>query len=112
MCTAITLQSQQMENFFGRTMDFSYDIEPKLYVMPQNYLWGNVLNGNHFYNRYSFMGIGQETDGMLGFFDGVNEKGFAAAALYFAGYARFDSQIKEGGKEPVASLDFLHYMLG
>ncbi|TQI69051.1 choloylglycine hydrolase family protein [Clostridium sp. KNHs216] len=112
MCTAITLQSQQMENFFGRTMDFSYDIEPKLYVMPQNYLWGNVLNGNHFYNRYSFMGIGQETDGMLGFFDGVNEKGFAAAALYFAGYAQFDSQIKEGGKEPVASLDFLHYMLG
>ncbi|HBI05138.1 MAG TPA: penicillin amidase, partial [Paenibacillaceae bacterium] len=34
MCTAITLQSIQGENFFGRTMDFSHPIEPGLYIMP------------------------------------------------------------------------------
>ncbi|BAE85368.1 choloylglycine hydrolase [Desulfitobacterium hafniense] len=112
MCTAITLQSQQMENFFGRTMDFSYWIEPQLYVVPKNYVWTNILNNHRFYNYYSFIGIGQESDGALGFFDGVNEKGFAAAALYFADYAQYAMPMIHLGKKPVASLDFLHYILG
>lgn len=110
MCTAITLQSIERENFFGRTMDFSYPIEPGLYVIPQNYEWHSHLTTKKYIDRYSFICIGQETDGILGFFDGVNERGFAAAALYFAGYAYYDLPVKD--KEPIASLDFLHYILG
>lgn len=110
MCTAITLQSIQRENFFGRTMDFSYPIEPGLYVIPKNYEWYSLITMKKCIDRYSFIGIGQETDGMLGFFDGVNERGFAAAVLYFPGYAYYDLPIKS--KEPIASLDFLHYILG
>lgn len=112
MCTAITLRSKQMENFFGRTMDFSYPIESQLYVVPKNYVWNNILNMHKFCDYYSFIGIGQEADGLLGFFDGVNEKGFAAAALYFAGYAKYNIPAKNTKKEPVAALDFLHYILG
>ena len=109
MCTAVTFQSGQMENYFGRTMDFSFCIEPSIYIINQNYGWNSA--GKQISDRYSFIGIGQESEGMLAFFDGVNEKGFAAAALYFAGYAKFDAQT-ESGKEPVASTDFLHYILG
>lgn len=112
MCTAITLQSKQKENFFGRTMDFSYPIEPQLYIVPKNYVWNNALNMNEICDSYSFIGIGQETDGILGFFDGVNERGFAAAALYFAGYAKYDTQLKHTEREPIAALDFLHFILG
>lgn len=112
MCTAITLQSGQMEVFFGRTMDFSHDIEPQLYIIPRNYVWNNILNKQKFHDHYSFIGIGQESDELLGFFDGVNEKGFAAAALYFADYAKYNMHIKHMEKEPVSSLDFLHYILG
>jgi len=111
MCTAMTLQSKQFENFFGRTMDFSYDIDPELYVVSKYYVWKNVLNMRKSYNSYSFIGIGQESDGMLAFFDGVNEKGFAAAALYFAGYAKYQTQSDYTDKEPISSLDFLHYIL-
>ena len=111
MCTAITLQSKQLENFFGRTMDFSYNIDPELYIVPKYYAWNNVFNMNKFYNSYSFIGIGQETDGMLGFFDGVNEKGFAAATLYFAGYAKYNKLSNCINKVPISSLDFLHYIL-
>lgn len=110
MCTAITLQTREKENFFGRTMDFSYPIEPGLYVIPKNYEWNSLLTRKKYINYYSFIGIGQETDGMLGFFDGVNERGFAAAALYFEGYANYDLPVM--GKESIASLDFLHYILG
>lgn len=112
MCTAITLQSRQIETFFGRTMDFSYCIDPSLYAVPQNQIWYSVLNGKPFRDRYAFIGIGQESDGILGFFDGVNERGFAAAVLYFAGYAEYGSPENSPQKEPVASLDFLHYLLG
>lgn len=110
MCTTITLQSMQKENFFGRTMDFSYPIEPGLYVIPKNHQWDSLITTKKYMDHYSFISIGQETDGMLSFFDGVNERGFAAAVLYFEGYATYDLPIED--KEPIASLDFLHYILG
>ncbi|GAA0720195.1 choloylglycine hydrolase family protein [Clostridium malenominatum] len=110
MCTAITFQTMQEENFFGRTMDFSHPIEPGVYVIPKNYEWYSLATRKKYIDNYSFISIGQETDGMLGFFDGVNERGFAAAVLYFAGYAYYD--LPTSGKEQIASLDFLHYILG
>ncbi|GLC83184.1 choloylglycine hydrolase family protein [Lacrimispora brassicae] len=112
MCTAITLKSQQGETFFGRNMDFSYDIDPHLYIVPKNYQWDNVLNMEKICNTYRFIGIGQELDGILAFFDGVNEMGFAAATLYFAGYAKYDTMPDQESGEQIASFDFLHYMLG
>lgn len=35
MCTAITLQDAQGEWFMGRTMDFSYLLDPYLYAVPK-----------------------------------------------------------------------------
>lgn len=112
MCTAFTLRSRQGETFFGRNMDFSYDIQPHLYIIPKNYEWENSLNMEKIHDVYSFIGIGQELEGDLGFFDGVNEMGFAAAALYFAGYAQYDTWQASGDREQIASIDFLHYILG
>jgi choloylglycine hydrolase len=63
-------------------------------------------------NCYSFIGIGQALDGITGFFDGVNEEGFAAAALYFAGYAQYNKQFTHLSNQQIASFDFLHYILG
>jgi penicillin V acylase-like amidase (Ntn superfamily) len=110
MCTSITLQNNQGENFFGRTMDFSYDIEPGIFVIPRNYRWQSLVTPKTYVDRYSFISIGQELDGILAFFDGVNEKGFAAAVLFFAGYA--DYNLPTDNKEKIANLDFLHFMLG
>ncbi len=112
MCTAMTLQSQSKEIFFGRTMDFSHDIIPQLYIVPSSHVWYNSLNNTQIRNSYRFIGLGQELDGVFGLFDGVNEKGFAAAVLYFAGYAQYNTQSTHKGTEPIASIDFLHYILG
>ena len=112
MCTAMTLQSQSGELFFGRTMDFSHDIIPQLYTVPSSYVWTNSLNNSQIRDTYRFIGLGQELDGILGFFDGVNEKGFAAAVLYFAGYAQYETNLTQPGIQPIASIDFLHYLLG
>ncbi len=112
MCTAMTLHTQSHEIFFGRTMDFSHDIIPQLYIVPNSYVWHNTLNDNPIKDSYSFIGLGQELDGILGFFDGVNEKGFAAAVLYFAGYAHYSSPVTQKTAPTIASIDFLHYILG
>jgi penicillin V acylase-like amidase (Ntn superfamily) len=112
MCTAITLQSQAQELFFGRTLDFSYDIIPQLYIVPRSWVWRNNLNNHQLSDAYRFIGFGQELAGILGFFDGVNEKGFAAAALYFAGSAQYDPPSTRKVTEPIAAIDFLHYLLG
>ena len=44
MCTAIAVQTPQREVYFGRTMDFSYPLDPELYFIPKGYEWRNLLN--------------------------------------------------------------------
>lgn len=110
MCTAMTLRTLSGASCMGRTMDFSYALWPHVYFVPQNYRWETRVTDGLLPNPYSFIGIGQELDGVLGFFDGVNQHGFAAAALYFAGYAQYPTE----GSAPIslASYDFLRYILG
>lgn len=110
MCTAITFQSTEKENFLGRTMDFSYDIQPGVYVVSKNYRWYSLATMDKYVDLYSFICMGQRMNNLFGVFDGVNEKGFAAAALYFKDYAYYDLEVED--KMPIASLDFLHYILG
>lgn len=93
-------------------MDFSHDINPQLYVVPNSYVWYNSLNNRQMKDTYRFIGLGQELDGMFGLFDGVNEKGFVAAALYFAGYAQYDTGCTDKARQSISSIDFLHYILG
>lgn len=113
MCTAITLQSLPGSAYLGRNMDFSHLLQPHFYFVPANYRWTNAITHKEILNPYSFMGIGQELDGVLGFFDGINEHGFAAAALYFAGYAKYDdAAMRNASATQVASYDFLTYILG
>jgi len=66
MCTAMTLQSQSKEIFFGRTMDFSHDIIPPLYIVPSSHVWYNSLNNTQIRNSYRLIGLGQEVDGVFG----------------------------------------------
>ena len=90
MCTAIHVKTQFGNTFLGRTMDFSYPLDPELYVIPRGYEWTNILNTHTIKTNYTFMGIGQDI-APITFADGVNEMGFAIAVLYFPGYAVYDS---------------------
>lgn len=110
MCTAMSLINSNGENFFGRNMDFSHDILPHLFTVPRDYQWKSGTN-QAVKNKFSFIGIGQKLDNLLAFFDGVNEKGFAIAALYFAGHAVYDNCDFSDSKK-IANFDIVHYLLG
>ena len=112
MCTAITAQGMRGDVFFGRTMDFSYPLDPALYVLPKGYKWNNALRTHRIENRYTVMGIGQDISPLV-LADGMNEAGFAAAVLYFPGYAQYDGAGAEGsGRLPIAALELVNFLLG
>ena len=111
MCTVMTLKTADGSCLLGRTMDFSMELNPSVYIVPRNYQWINARNTAIVSNPYSFLGTGQETGG-LAFADGVNERGFAAAALYFPGYAAYDSPDTAGGALVIAAVELNSFLLG
>lgn len=112
MCTAITLQNDQGDAFFGRTMDFSYSLDPELFFVPKGYQWTNILRTHKITNRYRYMGIGQDISPVV-FADGVNEAGFAAAMLYFPGFAGYDSaDFTEPSQVSLAAVEVVGFLLG
>lgn len=112
MCTAMTIQTLQGDVYFGRTMDFSYPLDPELYIVPRGYKWSNLLNTHKIRNQYRIMGIGQDISPVI-FADGVNEMGFSAAVLYFPGYAKYDPIIpKETPRFSLAAVEVVNFLLG
>lgn len=113
MCTAMTIKSGQGEILFGRTMDFSYPLDPYIYVMPKGYEWINTLKTSKIRNRYRFIGIGQEVS-RITFADGFNEMGFAAAALYFPGYACYHEPDNRPDTDQIciAAIEMVNFLLG
>lgn len=112
MCTAITLHSPHGWIYFGRTMDFSYPLAPEIYRIPKGYLWTNLPGTHQIRNLYNIIGIGQNIDPMI-LADGVNEMGFAAAVLYFPGYAKYDPIPPKGTpKICIAALELVNFLLG
>ena len=111
MCTALTTQNSAGDVYFGRTMDFSYPLDPEFYIVPKGYQWKNLLNTHRIKNQYSFMGIGQNLSPVT-LADGVNEMGFAAAVLYFPGYALYDPPAPSGSRQiAVASTELVKFLL-
>lgn len=94
-------------------MDFSYPIAPALYFVNKNRSWSNAELQQAYPSKYAFLALGQTIPPLQAFFDGVNEKGIGAAALYFAGYAYYDNpQQSAANRYPIAAYDVLQYILG
>lgn len=110
MCTAVSLISKQNEVLFGRTMDFSHELNPETYIVPKDYEWQSIASNDKFTNKYKFIGSGQNI-GKIIFADGMNEQGLGVAVLYFPGYAVFSEEIKIN-KKNIASLEVVNYLLG
>lgn len=106
MCTAISIKSNNKEVYFGRTLDFSYELDPSIYIVPQNYKWQDK---KEYINKYKFIAIGQDVPEKI-FIDGVNEKGLGVAALYFQGEADYGSG--DNNKFQVGSVNVVNYFLG
>lgn len=58
MCTAMMTTSQSDNIFFGRTMDYSYPLDPEFFLVPRECKWSLHSGSHKITQRYSVLGIG------------------------------------------------------
>lgn len=108
MCTGIKL-SDNNNVLFARTMDFSFELDPIMGVVPRNYPFPFIYEGVVSEHR-SFQGLTKDL-GAYFFADGVNEHGMIAATLYFEGYAKYELTKKEGDFINLAPFEVVAWVL-
>ena len=111
MCTAIAAKTAEGDFLLGRTMDFSYPLDPELFVAAPGYAWPSLTGTQMLQSRFRFMGIGQDISPVV-FSDGVNERGLCRRHAVFSGYAAYDSPSQEEGILQVAAAELVGYLLG
>lgn len=101
MCTAISFNG-----FFGRTLDYECGFGEEAVVIPRGFVFG-FRHRESVIGSYAVAGMARMENGYPLFFDGMNEKGVAAAGLNFVGNARY-SKAERGD---VASFELIPYIL-
>jgi choloylglycine hydrolase len=110
MCTAITFTTDEDINFLARTMDFSFELDASLVYVPRNHGFNSLVPGTKFSTKYGFLGAGKDVDGYI-FADGLNEKGFSIASLYFEKNAKYNKK-PDPRLLNISSTDVVSWALG
>lgn len=110
MCTSITLKSSDGLHMLARTMDFSVELDVEMAVFPRNYEMTFAYKKAPLVEHYAFMGLSKDI-GERFVADGVNEKGLAGMALYFAGYAHYQDATEATSEACLTPIEVLMYAL-
>ena len=108
MCTVVTLEVQQL---FGRTMDFPPRTPWHLTYVPQGYSWQAAGMTEDRRNRHAILGGMRVVDGHYLLGDGLNDAGLACAELFFPVAATYPDTVRPRtvGLTPQ---DFIMWVLG
>ena len=99
MCTSITMTASDNSVLLGRTMDFSFELDPEMAIFQRDFPLYFRYKKEPLTNHYSFLGLSQDIGGRF-IADGLNEWGLGGAALYFEGYAHYDQEIEPSSLAP------------
>ncbi|MBR5516138.1 MAG: choloylglycine hydrolase family protein [Clostridia bacterium] len=104
MCTAI-----KYGNLFGRNFDLDFEFEQNILFTARDFeIPGR--NTPALKNHYSIMGMGVISQDFPLYYDAMNEKGLAIAALNFPGFAIYSNTIKN--QENIAAFEVIPFVLG
>lgn len=106
MCTAVSLPAGGF--FFGRTLDYTCSFGEEVILLPRRFPL-SFRHGPSLPTHYAFVGMAYPDDTFPLFFDGINEKGLAAAALRFAGEACYHPP--KAGLESLPSFEVISRVL-
>ncbi|MET1249482.1 choloylglycine hydrolase family protein [Sporolactobacillus sp. STCC-11] len=91
MCTSLTLQTKDGNHLFGRTMDFTMDLNQSVIVTPRRYKWVNTTKET-ITAKQGVVGMGSHQQGKVTLADGLNESGLSCATLYLPGFASYGNE--------------------
>lgn len=107
MCTAATYLTKDF--YFGRTLDYDFNYDCEVVVMPRNYPMGfRHLETSE--QHYAMIGMAYVLQDYPLFYDAVNERGLGMAGLNFVGNAKYAAE--EAGKNNVTTFEIIPWILG
>lgn len=109
MCTSVTMRSKDNIHLLARTMDFSFELDPSMVIVPRNQPL-EFTNHKTINKHHAFMGLSKDFGNHFILADGINEHGLSAAVLYFEGYATYNSDVVDE-KLNLASFEVITYIL-
>ncbi|MFC5050382.1 linear amide C-N hydrolase [Rubritalea spongiae] len=114
-CTGITLHADDGAVIPGRTMEFGFDIESRLGIVPAGteiHSLSTAKGDEGFRYKTKFGFVGMNGVGMPIVLDGLNEKGLYFGAHYFVGEAKFADINDENNAKAIGSADLGNWLLG
>jgi choloylglycine hydrolase len=111
-CTGIKLVAEDGLVVHGRTLEFATKIITSFAVVPRNHSFDGTTpigKGLAYTSRYAV--VGAITFNNIAIVDGMNEKGLAAGAFYFPGYARYAEITSENQSNALAPIEFVNWIL-
>ena len=111
MCMAVTLKTKEGHHFFGRNLDVVTNYGQEVITIPRNFTYKNVAENREETSKYACIGMGIVVNNHPLMFDGVNEKGLAAAGLNFTYFAKFNEEAIPN-KTNLSASDFIYWVLG
>ena len=106
MCTAISFNVK--DHYFGRNLDLYYNYNEQVVITPKKFPFEFKMAGAN-NNHFAFIGMATVENGYPLYYDAVNEKGFAIAALNFPNNAFYKDEKAE--KINLAPFEFITYLL-
>jgi choloylglycine hydrolase len=89
-CTGIMLRNADDTFVHGRTGEFGYFLDVDVIVVPRQYEFtGETPEGDGLKFKTKYASVGAIAFDVLGYLDGINEKGLAAGAFFFPSYAGY-----------------------
>ena len=105
MCTAINFKNK----YFGRNLDLEFKFNSQIVITPKNYFF-SLRNKESFNSKYGIIGMALVVQNYPLYFDAMNEKGLAIAALNFNGYAKFNEL--NDSKINITTFELIPFLLG
>jgi choloylglycine hydrolase len=113
-CTGIILHAEDGATIPARTMEFSFDVQSNIAVVPAGTKMTNLImddknTGGSYTAKYGFAGANALGKPIV--VDGVNEKGLYFGAFYFKGLAVYEKLTPQNMKKAVSSEELGNYIL-
>lgn len=112
-CTGIMLRNADGSVVHGRTGEFGYFIDTDVVVVPRNHEYvGATPQGAGLTFRTRYASVGLIAFDVLGYLDGLNEKGLSVGAFYFPSYAGYARVTDENRAKALPPSQFSSWTLG
>lgn len=114
-CTSMVFKAQDGTGIYARTMEWgATDLKSELVRVPRNMSFSSALGGEKigksWKNSLGFVGI--NAAGLPYATDGMNESGLAVGALFYPGFAEYQTLEEKSRTGTISSVDVLNYLLG